>query len=47
VSDGERPPWWFRALEPLRTEAAMFRVLIGVVAVCAAVVLVTLVVRSL
>ena len=33
-------PWWDKALDPLRHEAAMFRVLLGVVAVCALVVLI-------
>jgi len=45
VTDG-RQPWWLRALEPLRTEAAMFRVLLGVVAVFAALVVVVLVIRA-
>jgi hypothetical protein len=40
-------PWWDRALDPLRSEAAMFRVLIGVVVVAAAVVGVVALVRAL
>jgi hypothetical protein len=28
-------PWWDRALDPLRSEAAMFRVLLWVVAIAA------------
>ena len=28
-------PWWDKALDPLRHEAAMFRVLVGVVVLCA------------
>ncbi len=48
-SDGSQPPepWWLRALEPLRSEAAMFRVLVGVVAVCAVIIAVTLLSRAL
>jgi hypothetical protein len=40
-------PWWDRALDPLRYEGAMFRVLLGVVALCALVVLVSVVLRAL
>jgi hypothetical protein len=40
-------PWLDRALAPLRSEGAMFRVLLAVVAVAAAVIAVTLVVRAL
>lgn len=40
-------PWWDRALDPLRSEAAMFRVLIGVVVVAAVVVGVVALVRAL
>ena len=40
-------PWWDRALDPLRSEAAMFRVLIGVVVVAAFVVGVVALVRPL
>jgi hypothetical protein len=47
VSEDDRPPpWWLRALEPLRTEAAMFRVLLWVVALAAALVVVALVIRA-
>ena len=42
-----RRPWWDRALDPLRTEPAMFRVLLWVIAVCAPLVLVVLVVRAI
>jgi hypothetical protein len=45
VSDGQQP-WWLRALEPLRSEAAMFHVLLWVVAVAAALVVVVLVIRA-
>ncbi len=41
-----REPWWLRAMEPLRSEAAMFRVLLGVVAVCAVIIAVTLLVHA-
>jgi hypothetical protein len=43
----EPQPWWLRALEPLRSEAAMFRVLLWVAAAGAAFVAVYLVVRAL
>jgi hypothetical protein len=39
-------PWWDRALDPLRHEAAMFRVLVWVVAVAAGLILVVLVARA-
>jgi hypothetical protein len=45
VTDG-RQPWWLRALEPLRTEAAMFRLLLVVVAVVSVVVVVVLLIRA-
>jgi hypothetical protein len=40
-------PWWDRALDPLRSEAAMFRVLIAVVVVAATLIAVVLVLRAL
>ena len=40
-------PWWDRALDPLRSEATMFRVLIGVVAVAAVLIAVVLALRAL
>ena len=40
-------PWWDRALDPLRSEAAMFRVLIGVVVVAAVLIAVVLALRAL
>jgi len=39
-------PWWDRALDPLRTEAAMFRVLLGVIAVAAVIAAVVLLSRA-
>lgn len=39
-------PWWIRALEPLRSEAAMFRVLIGVAAFCGVLIAVVLLLRA-
>jgi hypothetical protein len=39
-------PWWDRALDPLRHEASMFRVLLAVVAVAAVVVLVVTIARA-
>ncbi|WP_354697814.1 hypothetical protein [Paraconexibacter sp. AEG42_29] len=39
-------PWWLRAMEPLRSEAAMFRVLIVVAAVCGALIALTLLLRA-
>jgi hypothetical protein len=43
----ERQPWWLRALEPLRSEAAMFRVLLWVVVIAAVVVAVALIIKAL
>jgi hypothetical protein len=43
----EPRPWWDRALDPLRSEAAMFRVLLFVIATAAAVVAVVLLARVL
>ncbi len=40
-------PWWLRAMEPLRSEAAMFNVLLGVVAVCGTVIVLTLLARAI
>ena len=42
-----RDPWWLRALEPLRSEAAMFKVLLVVAAVCGAIIVLTLLVRAI
>jgi hypothetical protein len=46
VSAGERP-WWDRALDPLRSEQAMFRVLIAIVVATAVLVALVLVLRAL
>jgi hypothetical protein len=43
----EPRPWWDKALDPLRHEESMFRVLLAVVAVAALLVLVVAVVRAL
>ncbi len=43
----EPQPWWLRALAPLRSEAAMFRVLVWVAAAGAAFVALYLIVRAL
>ena len=40
-------PWWDRALDPLRTEPAMFRVLLWVIAVCVPLIAIVLVARAL
>ena len=40
-------PWWDRALDPLRSEAAMFRVLVWVVVVAAVLIGVVLLARAL
>jgi hypothetical protein len=40
-------PWWDRALDPLRHEASMFRVLVVIAAIAAALIAVVLVVRAL
>ncbi len=50
--DRQRPsspsdPWWVRAMEPLRSEAAMFRVLLVVAAVCGAIIVLTLLLRAI
>lgn len=39
-------PWWLRALEPLRSEAAMFHVLLIVAAVCGTLIALTLLARA-
>jgi hypothetical protein len=39
-------PWWDRALDPLRHEESMFRVLIAVAAVAAVLIAVVLVARA-
>jgi hypothetical protein len=43
----EPRPWWDKALDPLRHEAAMFRVLLAVVAVAVVSAVLVTVVRSL
>jgi hypothetical protein len=43
----EPRPWWDKALDPLRHEAAMFRVLLVVVAVAAFIGIVVTVARAL
>ena len=43
----EPRPWWDKALDPLRHEAAMFRVLLAVVAVAVVIAVLVTVVRSL
>ena len=43
----EPRPWWDKALDPLRHEASMFHVLLGVVAIAGAVIAVVLVIRAL
>jgi hypothetical protein len=40
-------PWWDRALDPLRHESSMFRVLLVVAAFAAVLIAVVLVVRAL
>jgi hypothetical protein len=43
----EGRPWWDRALDPLRSEAAMFKVLLGVLAVAVTVVVAVLLIRAI
>ena len=43
----EPQPWWLRALAPLRSEAAMFRVLVWVVVGFVAILAVIVVARAL
>jgi hypothetical protein len=43
----EPRPWWDRALDPLRHEAAMFRVLLAVAAFAAVVILIVEIARAL
>jgi hypothetical protein len=47
IDDEPRRPLWDRALDPLRHEASMFRVLLYVVAIAAVVIAVVLVARAL
>jgi hypothetical protein len=46
VSDDPQP-WWIRALEPLRSEDAMFRVLLVVIAVVGVLIGLVVLVRAL
>jgi hypothetical protein len=43
----EPRPWWDKALDPLRHEESMFRVLLAVVAVAVIIALVVTVIRAL
>jgi hypothetical protein len=43
----EPRPWWDKALDPLRHEASMFRVLLAVVVVAAVLILLVTVARAL
>ncbi len=43
----ERRPWWDRALDPLRYEASMFRVLLYVIAVAITLVLAVTLIRAI
>ncbi|MDX6657696.1 MAG: hypothetical protein QOH62_2489 [Solirubrobacteraceae bacterium] len=43
----EPRPWWDKALDPLRHEAAMFRLLLAVVAFAAVIAVVVTIVRAL
>jgi hypothetical protein len=46
--DSEEPrPWWDRALDPLRYEASMFRVLVYVLAVAVVFALAVVVIRAI
>jgi hypothetical protein len=44
---GEPQPWWMKLIEPFRSEAAAFRMLLTVVAICAAIAVVVLIARAL
>jgi hypothetical protein len=43
----DQRPWWLRALEPLRTEAAMFQLLLRVAALAAVLIAVVLLARAI
>jgi hypothetical protein len=43
----EPRPWWDKALDPLRHEESMFRVLLAVVVIAALIALVVTVIRAL
>jgi hypothetical protein len=47
MSPDEPRPWWDRALDPLRHEAAMFRVLMAVVALAVVIAVLVTVIRAL
>jgi hypothetical protein len=47
VSDEEPQPWWLRALAPLRSEEAMFRVLLWVAGVALVFVAVYVIARAI
>ncbi len=44
---GARDPWWMRALQPLRSEAAAFHLLVVVAAVCGTIIVLSLVLRAI
>jgi hypothetical protein len=47
AADGEPEPWWMKVVEPFRSEGAAFRLVLWVLAICAAMALLALIVRSL
>jgi hypothetical protein len=47
MPDDEPRPWWDRALDPLRYEASMFRVLLYVLAVAIGFVAALVIVRAI
>ncbi len=47
MAPDEPRPWWDRALDPLRYEASMFRVLLYVLAVFVAFVIAVVVLRAI
>ena len=45
--DGKPDPWWMKLVEPFRSEGAAFRLVLWVLAICAVVALLALIIRAL
>jgi hypothetical protein len=45
--DGEPPPRWMKLIEPFRSEAAAFRMLLAVAVICGVIAIVVLAARAL
>jgi hypothetical protein len=45
--DDQPQPWWMKLLEPFRSEAAAFRLLLAIAAICAVIAVLVLIARAL